>query len=196
MDCKMENQRLQQSMQQTILQEFAREYRVQGEKVVAARTVSWFNDRYYGQWLTLNVPFRKAQHFIDEAMLLKVPTAHHYFAMAIACRHPAAVDMWHDDNAIKQQLKLECHTTRHAESVVYMVTANKGLVKDYIDGKLDACAEQQARADKELLLQRSDDPIAEKFRAAAGSSRREFKLRIAAEHEADIIERTKDVEGP
>ena len=43
------------------LEDFAASYRMQGEKVVAAETVSKFNDRFFGQWLMLHVPFRSAR---------------------------------------------------------------------------------------------------------------------------------------
>lgn len=40
------------------LNAFANVYQTKGEKLVAAGTYSMFNDRYYGQWTVLHVPFR------------------------------------------------------------------------------------------------------------------------------------------
>ena len=41
------------------LEDFANNYISQGEKLVAACVYSMLNDRYYGQWVVLHVPFRQ-----------------------------------------------------------------------------------------------------------------------------------------
>ena len=43
------------------LEDFAVEYNMQAEKIVAAQTLSRFNDKFFGQWLMLNVPFKSRQ---------------------------------------------------------------------------------------------------------------------------------------
>ena len=40
------------------LEEFGNDCEMHGEKIIAAETVSRLNDKYYGQWLALNHPFR------------------------------------------------------------------------------------------------------------------------------------------
>ena len=45
------------------LEAFARNYRCRGEKLIAADTVWRLNDRYYGQWMALNVPFDKWEDY-------------------------------------------------------------------------------------------------------------------------------------
>ncbi|MCR9130895.1 MAG: hypothetical protein NXI12_15425, partial [Alphaproteobacteria bacterium] len=88
------------------LPEFAAAYKMQGEKVVAADMLSHFNDRFYGQWLMLRVPFEDPSDFLLPAELAaKVPACYKYFAMALLCRHPTAAAFWQDDEAIAAELR-------------------------------------------------------------------------------------------
>ena len=48
------------------LENFAREYTSAGEKVVAVDMVYQLNDRYYGQWLAMHVPFRDLEELRSE----------------------------------------------------------------------------------------------------------------------------------
>ena len=127
------------------LEEFAASYRMQGEKVVAAETVSKFNDRYFGQWLMLHVPFRSAADLaLPEAVENRVPDAHRYFGMALLCKHPIAQAMWQDDERIRQEF-----TQDHVETLVAMIQAHRGLVRSYLDGNLDARAERRQRQEQQ-----------------------------------------------
>ena len=47
------------SAQDCTLEEFAAAYKMRGEKVVSTDMLSRLNDRYYGQWMSLNVPFER-----------------------------------------------------------------------------------------------------------------------------------------
>jgi hypothetical protein len=53
--------------------------------------------------------------------------------------------MWHDDEKIRAELKMEAHTKDHVDTILAMVRAHRGLVRSYLDGSLDARAEQRAR---------------------------------------------------
>jgi hypothetical protein len=58
---------------------------LRGEKMVAALYLSRFSDRFYGQWLLMNVPFRSMDDlWRDEASL--VPTEYRLFALALQHR--------------------------------------------------------------------------------------------------------------
>ena len=135
-----------QSGEQTSLETFAANYRMQGEKLVAADMVSRLNDHFYGQWLVLHVPFKRLEtDLICDEIAQKVPAAHRNFAWALSCPHPVARAMWHDEAAMRAEMKLEAHTKQHIDTVVQMVHVNHRLVEDYMNGKFDAAAEAAAR---------------------------------------------------
>eukprot|EP00959_Pyramimonas_sp_CCMP1952_P473940 9502601-Pyramimonas_sp.AAC.1 len=65
------------------LEQFARACRMQGEKVVSVETVYELNDRYYGQWAAMNVPFRSLDELVFEDIERRVPGKYRYLASAL-----------------------------------------------------------------------------------------------------------------
>ena len=127
-----------QSGSEATLEEFAASYVMQGEKVVAAETVSKFNDRFFGQWLMLHVPFEKATDFcLPQHVVRRLPEVHKYFAMAVLCEHPVAQAMWQDDEKIRAELKMEAHTKDHVDTILAMIRAHRGLLQE--PGRLAGC---------------------------------------------------------
>ena len=47
------------------LEDFANNCETEGEKLIAVEMVSVFNDRYFGQWLALRIPFRSLDELLD-----------------------------------------------------------------------------------------------------------------------------------
>ena len=111
------------------LEAFARRYRPQGEKVVAAEMLSRLSDRHYGQRLVLFKPFRRLGDFVNAAQLAKVPQQHRYLAMALLNGE------LQDEREIDDELKVEGHSRAASESIKAMIAANKGLVEDYLAGR-------------------------------------------------------------
>ena len=58
---------------QQALEEYAHDYVMRGEKVVAAEMLSRMNDKFFGQWLMLHVPFHRAAEFLDDAVMELAP---------------------------------------------------------------------------------------------------------------------------
>ena len=127
------------------LETFAANYAMQGEKVVAAEMLSRLNDRYYGQWMLLWVPFSDPSELWDEALLARVPAYHRYFAMCWTSRSRVAAQMWHSPANIASDMRLEAHTQHHIDTVSNLVAANGALVDDYLAGRLDAAEEERRR---------------------------------------------------
>ena len=111
------------------LEAFARRYRPQGEKVVAAEMLSRLSDRHYGQRLVLFKPFRRLGDFVNAAQLAKVPQQHRYLAMALLNGE------LQDEREIDDELKVEGHSRAASDSIKAMIAANKGLVEDYLAGR-------------------------------------------------------------
>ena len=88
------------------LDEFARDYVMRGEKIVAAQTLSRNNNKFYGQWLMLHVPFDRATDFLRDEIDELVPQSLRYLAMALQCEHPAA-RVWKLHDAIEDEMRLE-----------------------------------------------------------------------------------------
>ena len=127
------------------LHQFARNYAMQGEKVVAADCLSRLNDLFYGQWLMLHVPFKQPEDFFEpmEEKLARVPQEHRNFAMALLCDHPVAQSMWHSEAAVEAELRQEALSKPFVKTLQAMVAAHKTLVQKYITG--EANAEQEAK---------------------------------------------------
>lgn len=115
------------------LEEFAREYKCRGEKVIAAACVSRLRDRYYGQWMVLNVPFKSMDKLLTKEIVEKVPERYHLFACAL--HH--APDYWHDIDNLKTDMRVEAHSDDHIETVCSLITAQKYLVQRYLSGELE-----------------------------------------------------------
>lgn len=121
-----------------------------GEKVVAADMVSRLNDKFYGQWLMLHVPFTDPEWFFQNPAvtneLALIPKEHRYFGMAVLCPHPVAQAVWQSRDRVEEELKVEAHTRAFRRTLLGMLDANLALVQKYIAGQADAEAEEGQRA--------------------------------------------------
>ena len=133
-------------------QEFAREYRMTGEKLVAADMVSRLNDKFYGQWLMLHVPFSDPAWFFNnpevKTGLARVPKEHRCFTMAVLCPHPVAQAVWQSRARVEEELKMEAHTRGFRQTLLGMLDANFALVQKYIGQHADAHAEERERQER------------------------------------------------
>ena len=141
------------SCSMSLLQEFAREYRMTGEKVVAADMVSRLNDKFYGQWLMLHVPFTDPLWFSENLeardQLTLIPEEHKFFAMAVLCPHPVAQAVWQSRARVEEELKMEAHTRAFRRILLGMVDANVALVDKYLGKEVNA---EQEAAEREAQL--------------------------------------------
>ena len=115
------------------LETFANQYKTQGEKLIAADTLSRFNDRYYGQWLALNVPYRRLEDLLVEEVTDKVNDRYKLFACAL--HH--APDYWDDNDALRRDMQLEAFNESRIETILSKVKAQKHVVHRYLTGEID-----------------------------------------------------------
>ena len=130
------------------LEDFAANYVVRGEKLVAADMLSRLNDKFYGQWLMLHVPFRDPEdfHVPVAAALDRIPAEHRNFAMVVLCEHPTAKAMWRTDaGALEAELRMEALSRPFVTTLLAMATAHRELVHKYLTGAADVRSEERRR---------------------------------------------------
>ena len=123
------------------------------EKLIAADTVRHLNDKFYGQWLALNVPFRDIDEFLTEDIKAKVHKRYQNFAMAL--RH--APEYWGDEDNIRKDLQLHAHGDAYIDTVLHKVRAQKTLVQKYLNGEIDISDEVYTDSEEELDRERDQD---------------------------------------
>ena len=141
------------------LEDFARACTMGGEKLIAAEMLSMHNDRYFGQWMTLHVPFRRYEDLLDPTVAEVVPAAYVYFANAWK-RRPA---YWGDATAVRKDLELLSLGNAKIDTLLAMLRAHVHLVGKCLDGSLQL--RDQAAARRELrqagLLEEASDGLLE-----------------------------------
>jgi energy-coupling factor transporter ATP-binding protein EcfA2 len=103
-----------------------------GETMTAAMYLSRYNDRYYGQWVLMLVPFRSMAD-LWRPELDFVPA--HLVNQALAMLHRP--EHWCNPDAIRADLELEAFREHHIHNITAMIAANQSLIAKYIDGTLD-----------------------------------------------------------
>ena len=136
---RQKHQRLAQQGDEQDLQSYANSFVMNGEQVVACHMNSTQNDRYYGQWLVLHVPFCSMDEFaLARNVADLVPEQFQYLARALQCSHPTARRMWHDPLALAAALEKEAYHKDMIAEGVSMHVALKNLVEQDIDGTHEA----------------------------------------------------------
>ena len=114
------------------LEEWANIASVEGEVMVAAMYLSRYNDKYYGQWLVMNVPFKDFDTEMWKDELNLVPDHLYYQTLAYLVRP----EYWTNPILIRDDLELEAFREYHIKNILAMIAANQGLIKQYLDRKL------------------------------------------------------------
>ena len=99
-----------------------------GEVALAALYLSRYNDRYYGQWVLMNVPFRSLEDLKPEG-LDKVPDHLYYQTMAFLLRK----EHWENPAAVRAELELQAFREYHVKNILAMLSANQGLIKQQLE---------------------------------------------------------------
>ena len=174
------------------LEEFVRNYRCRGEKIVAADVLHRMSDRYNGQWLMLHVPFKHPHDFLVADVDRLVPEEHRYLAMAMLCKHPVAKAFWGNPAAIEEEMKTEGWRPKSRTSIVNQLTAQRGLVQDYLNGSVKKTAVSAAAAERPRRPA-WDMPIKYKYAEMieAGSKTVEGRLNMGAAARVQLGDRLK-----
>ena len=117
----------------TALEDFASTHVRRGEKLAAVSYHSTLNDRFFGQWLAMNRPFKRLEDFAAAAPEVseQVPQKYRNFAL---CLHHAA-DFWENEGLVRETLELEARSNAFIDTILRKIRAQKFLVKRYLDGE-------------------------------------------------------------
>ena len=156
------------------LEEWANNVKTEGDVALAAMFLSRYNDKYYGQWVLMNVPFRDFDAEMQKPKLALVPEHLYYQTLAYLVKP----DHWTNPAKIREELELEAFREYHIKNILAMIAANQGLIDKYLDGKLnknDEEVEAQAEAHGEApkLAQEQQtvvDEILESLKEGSGNS--------------------------
>ena len=156
------------------LEEWANNVETEGDVALAAMFLSRYNDKYYGQWVLMNVPFRDFDAEMQRPKLALVPDHLYYQTLALL----VCPDHWTNPAKIREELELEAFREYHIKNILAMIAANQGLIRQYLDGKLDkndevteAGAEAHGEAPKLAQEQQTVvDEILESLKEGSGNS--------------------------
>ncbi|CAK9089817.1 unnamed protein product [Durusdinium trenchii] len=115
------------------LESFAIRYETFGEKVIAAEMVSMLNDKYYGQWMALNVPFETLSGLLVQDIVDKVPE-HVKF---LACALHWAPHVWRNEQAIREHMALRARKESLVNTVVQMIKTQEFFIQLHLNGHLE-----------------------------------------------------------
>ena len=164
----------QTELREDSLEEWANNVRTEGDVALAAMFLSRYNDKFYGQWVLMNVPFRDFDAEMQKPELALVPEHLYYQALAYRVRP----EYWTNPAKIREDLELEAFREYHIKNILAMIAANQGLIDKYLDGKLnknDEAVEAQAEAHGEApkLAQEQQtvvDEILESLKEGSGNN--------------------------
>ena len=100
--------------------------------MTASIYLSRYNDKYYGQWVLMHVPFRNLDDLWRKELEL-VPD--HLWYQTLALLHRP--EHWRNPAAVREELELEAFREHHVRNILAMLAANHELIGKYLDGTLD-----------------------------------------------------------
>ena len=144
----------QTELQEDSLEEWANNVSTEGEVAVAAMFLSRYNDKYYGQWVLMNVPFKNFDVEIQRPELALVPDHLYYQTLALLVKP----EHWTNPAAIRAELELEAFREYHIRNILAMIAANQGLIEKYLKGILDKNDEVPEAGDQQCPAGAGEEP--------------------------------------
>ena len=134
------------------LEDFARALTVRGEQVAAVDYLWRLNDRYFGQWCMMHLPFRSLDVFQTVPGVDKVPNRYRWFATALLLTDTVEGPLrgfWRDLERLVQDMQLEGRSDAIIRDTRLFIEALTVAVDAYVAGRVDQ-AEETAQADGPL----------------------------------------------
>ena len=114
------------------LEEWINSLPAEGEILAAAIAASRTTDRYCGQWLLLNVPFRALDDLWDERAA-RVPAALKFLTLCLLKRP----GFWKAPQALRAELELEASTELYIENFQALLASRIELAEAFLSGELN-----------------------------------------------------------
>eukprot|EP00438_Fugacium_kawagutii_P012731 Skav203736 [mRNA] locus=scaffold68:197214:199967:+ [translate_table: standard] len=130
------------------VEEFANQFTMEGQQVVAAEFLWRLNDHYYGQWCMMHIPFRSMDVFKVKRVEDLVPLRYRWLATAVVLRDDAEVvppellNYWRNPARIAQDMQHEARSDGFIQDVLTFVAAQILAIDKYVSGQLDRRMEQ------------------------------------------------------
>lgn len=123
---------------QQTLEEFANDCQCRGEKCIGAEMYSIFNDKHFGQWMALNLPFRDLDDFLLPAIAEKVPDKY----VLRACALELAPEVWANEEAMRKELQQLACREDFLQNALAMLRSQRHIIQLYLTGKLSKDEEE------------------------------------------------------
>ena len=101
-----------------------------GKTLVASVMYAHANDRHYGQWLLLNVPFRSIDD-LWHPQADKLPENLKYLGLCVLHRRR----FWRDPQRIRSELEKEARSELYIQNTIAMLAARIELIDAYLSGE-------------------------------------------------------------
>ena len=139
------------------LETFALRFETFGEKIIAAEMVSMLNDKYYGQWMALNVPYRRLEDLLIPEIVEGVPERVKF----LACALHWAPELWRNEARVREHMAIRAHRASHVDTVVSMIAAQDFFIQEHLDGRMQPRVEAAPvpRSMADLLQAPPDDLV-------------------------------------
>ena len=161
-----------QTDQRVPLQDFAVRFETFGEKIIAAEMVSMQNDKFYGQWMALHIPYKRLEDLLLPEIVQSVPDQVKF----LACALHWAPELWRSAPCVREYMALRAHRDAYIETVVSMLQAQDFFIQQHLSGELrrvEAVAVPRSIAD--LFEERLDDLV---FTAEQATFERNVNQRV------------------
>ena len=140
---KQEHKALPKNGKTATLSEFANETPPCGQIAVAVQYLWRLNDAFYGQWLLMNVPFRKLEEFEFSDLESHVPKRYRSFAAALLATDrklglPERLrGFWRNRAAMEQDMLAEGISEKVRGDLLRFAAAHVEAVDNYLAGRLN-----------------------------------------------------------
>ena len=113
-----------------------------GKTLVANVMYAHTNDRHYGQWLLLNVPFQNVDDlWVEDAK--KLPDNLKFLGLCVLHRRR----FWRDPQRIRAELEKEARSETYIQNTLAMLTARIELIDAYLSGEMTVDKEPEPALD-------------------------------------------------
>ena len=116
---------------QVPVEEWINHFPTDGQIVVASVMYTHSNDRHFGQWLLLNVPFRRVDD-LWRPEAARLPEALRHLGLCVLHRPR----FWRNSERVRQEMEHEARTELYITNTLTMLASRIELIDAYLSGEL------------------------------------------------------------